>query len=85
MIDEREITIWVDTLDGLDESVLKTTVADSMVEALMPRALRVLIRSRWGASESAICDAGLLEMCHGLLGPAFKSWSKAVGKGRKRR
>ncbi|CAK0843547.1 unnamed protein product, partial [Prorocentrum cordatum] len=82
MADTREITIWVDSAAGLDEDVLKTSVADSMVDALMPRALRVLIRSKWGTSESAICDAGLIEMRHGLLGPAFTSWCRSFGRGR---
>ncbi|CAK0900526.1 unnamed protein product, partial [Prorocentrum cordatum] len=82
MADTREITIWVDYAAGLGEDVLKTSVADSMVDALMPRALRVLIRSKWGTSESAICDAGLTEMCHGLLGPAFTSWCRSFGRGR---
>ena len=81
MVEEGEITIWVDTLDGVNQNALKTSVADSMVEALMPRALRVLIRSKWGSSESAICDAGIIEMCHGLLAPTFKAWVRCLGRG----
>eukprot|EP00959_Pyramimonas_sp_CCMP1952_P295581 6182364-Pyramimonas_sp.AAC.1 len=81
MIDTREITIFVDSLDGVNEQVLKTSTADTLTEVLLPRALRALIRSKWGTSESAICDAGLIEMCHGLLVPAFKSWCRSMGRG----
>ena len=73
--DCEAIKIWVRNRDGLDEEMYKEMVLEGLCEALLPRAFRLWLESKWTAAEEAICDIGLIAHVHGLLDPTVLAWA----------
>ena len=49
----------------------KDEIADGMAHSLLPRAPRIWAESKLNGMNAAQCDMGRVQVCHGLLRPAF--------------
>ena len=78
--DHEFIIVYLETFEGLEEASMKKKIAGGIVQALLHRIFRQLIRAKWGATQLSVCDVGLSQVCFGLLVPAFERFALRLQK-----
>eukprot|EP00959_Pyramimonas_sp_CCMP1952_P471891 9499141-Pyramimonas_sp.AAC.1 len=75
----ENVEVWIAGDGPIDEERVIQRVVDGMLSALVHRRPRVWKRIKWIGKEEALCDIGLIEVCHGLLTPTYRLWAKRRG------